>query len=177
MRVPVPGYQGLYEIDEEGTVYRLASDRQQQGRWKPVTRRYPEMVMRQSLNAYGYPVVGLTRNGVQRPHGVHRLLALAFIPNPENLPEVNHKDGVKTNNALDNLEWVTSKQNIDHRLQVLGLENLKGEDCPWSKLTAAQVRVILESPRSARSLAADLGVSHALVSAIRRGEKWKHLHD
>ena len=172
----MPGYQGLYEIDEEGVVYRLASDRQQQGRWKPVTRHYPEMVMKQRLDVYGYPTVGLTKNGQMQGKLVHRLLALAFIPNPENLPEVNHKDGVKTNNALDNLEWVTTQENLLHRTRVLGLDGLKGEDCPWSKLTAEQVRIIRTSPRSARSLALEFGVSRSLASAIRRGKRWKHLH-
>lgn len=62
----------------------------------------------------GYKVVSLYNKGETKDCLLHRLLALAFIPNPENKPQVNHIDGVKTNNALANLEWVTQSENIQH---------------------------------------------------------------
>ena len=172
MRVPVVGYEGIYEVSPDGVVCRLASERSQVGRWKPVVRRYPEQVMKVGLNSYGYPVVGLTKDGQQTPKSIHRILAEAFIPNPEGLPQVNHKDGIKTNYSLDNLEWVTVQENLLHRTRVLGMRGLSGEACPWAKLTIEQVRIIRTSERSARSLALEFGVSRALASAIRRGEKW-----
>lgn len=63
---------------------------------------------------HGYLYVALTRNGKRNDFRVHRLVAEAFIPNPDNLPEVNHKDEDKTNNRVDNLEWITPKENANY---------------------------------------------------------------
>ncbi len=62
----------------------------------------------------GYSRVRLKHADGGKPHLVHRLIALKFIPNPDNLPQVNHKDGNKSNNRADNLEWVTNKRNCEH---------------------------------------------------------------
>jgi hypothetical protein len=75
---------------------------------------------RKKLNQYKtsrdgkYRCVSVTENGVQKHYSVHRLVANAFIPNPENKPQVNHIDGDPSNNCVDNLEWVTGKENVLH---------------------------------------------------------------
>lgn len=66
------------------------------------------------LNRHGYKIFGISENGKTTTVRLHRALAICFIPNPNNLPMVNHKDGCKTNNNLDNLEWVTAQQNVQH---------------------------------------------------------------
>ena len=71
---------------------------------------------------------------------VHRLVAEKYIPNPNNLPQVNHKDGDKTNNSVENLEWVSNQENRNHALKN-GL-HLQGEKCPWSKLSQEDVDYI-----------------------------------
>ena len=66
------------------------------------------------LNRYGYPVVDLYKYGKRKHCQVHRLVADAYIPNPDNKPQINHKDGIKTNNNIQNLEWATAKENMRH---------------------------------------------------------------
>src|SRR3990167_7463684 len=70
--------------------------------------------LKQSINKKGYKVVWLKIGEVNKCYRVHRILAEVFIDNPTNKPQVNHKDGVKTNNSLDNLEWCTEKENRLH---------------------------------------------------------------
>lgn len=68
----------------------------------------------------GYMSIGLIKNGKSTQHRVHRIVACAFIPNPENKPFINHKDGNRTNNNVDNLEWCTQKENAYHSIHTLG---------------------------------------------------------
>lgn len=74
----------------------------------------------------GYPVFSIKENGKQRLITVHRCVASAFIPNPTNLPQVNHKDGDKTNNKVSNLEWVSSRENMIHA-RTIGLHVSDGD--------------------------------------------------
>lgn len=94
----VCGYEGLYEVDVYGNVYSIPRETTKGGKLKP-------------QNAHGYYRVALTKNGTTKCYFVHRLVAEAFIPNPDNLPQVNHKDECKTNNSVENLEWCTAIYN------------------------------------------------------------------
>lgn len=94
----VPGYEGLYEVSDKGNVKSLRSGK----------------LLKQSSNKDGYKMVSLTKNGKSRGFSVHRLVALTFIPNPQGLPEVNHKDETHDNNILENLEWISKKGNRNY---------------------------------------------------------------
>lgn len=100
----IVGYENMYQISNYG---RLKS-------FKP-----KEKILSLSPNKNGYIEKQLYKKGKYKSKKIHRLVAEAFIPNPNNLPEVNHKDGDKTNNCVNNLEWVTTKQNNWHRYNVL----------------------------------------------------------
>lgn len=75
--------------------------------------KYPR-ILKPGKDSCGYPIVGICNGGKQVTKRVHRLVAKAFVPNPENKPEVNHIDENKGNNVADNLEWVTCRENINH---------------------------------------------------------------
>lgn len=114
VRKPIKGYEGYYEVDCFGRVYSL--DRtisvNDNGRMydKPVIGR----VMGQTVKSNGYKCVSLTKDGESKAFYVHRLVADAFIPNPDDLPMVNHKDEDKSNNFVENLEWCTNEYNINY---------------------------------------------------------------
>lgn len=97
---PVKGYEGLYEVSNMGRVKSLHYGKSR--------------ILKQITNTNGYMAVDLHKDGTRSPKRVHRLVATAFIPNPHNKPEVNHKDGNKKNNTVDNLEWCTSSYNTKH---------------------------------------------------------------
>lgn len=106
---PVIGFEGLYEISNLGEIASL--------NYNGTKKR---QLMKQVKNIWGYLWLRIHKD--KKPHGfqVHRLVALNFIPNPENKPCVNHKDGDKTNNSVSNLEWVTYSENELHSFHVLG---------------------------------------------------------
>lgn len=90
----------------------------------------------------GYLHTNISIGGKLKTVFVHRLVAEAFIPNPENKPQVNHIDGNKQNNRIDNLEWCTAKENIHHAFENKLIINKCGEDCYSSKLSSIQVKEI-----------------------------------
>lgn len=106
---------------------------------------------------------------------VHRLVAEKYIPNPDNLPQVNHKDGNKLNNCVDNLEWVSNKDNRKHALE-RGL-HLCGEKCPWAKLNKQDVIYILDNyPKmTIKDLSLKFNVNRNTISDIVHHRTWKQL--
>jgi len=120
------------------------------------------------------------RNGLSYCFKVHRLVASAFIPNPENKPQVNHIDGNPSNNVLSNLEWATSEENIRHAIDnnlMVGCLT-KGTSNPNSLLSEADVEYIRNNykPRckvfGCRALANKLGVSHCIVSYVINNKRY-----
>ena len=103
---PVIGYEGLYEVSDQGEVRRLFPN----GRTK-------NMKLWRSANYY---TVCLSKKCNKKTFAVHRLVADAFLTKPEKATEVNHIDGNKLNNKIENLEWVTQRENMIHSIDVLG---------------------------------------------------------
>lgn len=114
---PIEGHEERYEVSDTGLVRSFYS------RWG--IRKTPK-ILKNSNNMDGYYRVGLHLNGHQYDALVHRLVAVAFISNKENKQEVNHKDGDKKNNNVDNLEWSTRSENILHSVYVLGNKHYTG---------------------------------------------------
>ena len=103
---------------------------------------------------------------------VHRLVAQKYIPNPEKKEQVNHKDGNKLNNCVENLEWVSNKENREHAVR--NKLHLQAEDCPWSKLNWEKVKYIREHRNEdAWDLAELFGVSHSTIWDVWQYRSWK----
>lgn len=121
----------------------------------------------------GYSVIKLNRNGTAYNHKVHRLVAEAYIPNPKNLPQINHKNGIKTDNRVENLEWCTNIENARHARK-LGLIDTAGQKCAFSKLTNKQAQKILALKGTATQteIAKMFAVDRKTINRIYNGRTW-----
>jgi hypothetical protein len=173
MRKSVIGYEGFYEVDDTGRVFRLEATIQCRGRWGIMSVPKPAGELKPQKHRGGYRFVTLCKDGKTRTELIHRLVANAFLPNPEGKPQVNHKDGDKTNNAVDNLEWVTSSENGVHKCQVLGLH--RGSKHGNAKVTEEIVLVIRASTETGVVLAKRYGVSRSVISEIKNRKAWCHV--
>lgn len=115
---PVVGYEELYEVSNVGRIKSIGIRPTEQTPLWQIKLLKKSKINSQSLNKWGYLGVSLYKNGLCKRFQVHRLVAMAFIPNPENKPQVNHVNGVKTDNVLDNLEWNTHSENLKHAFRI-----------------------------------------------------------
>lgn len=148
-----------YSIDQKGNIYSNTSHK----------------YMSQRINEDGYKLVSLTVDmNTTKIFRVHRLVAETFIPNPDNKPEVNHIDGDKTNNTVENLEWVTSKENKEHGWET-GLYKDKLENHHAAFLTNDQIhsicKCISEGMRNV-DIAKEFNTNKDHISHIKRGDIW-----
>ena len=121
----VKGYEGLYEVSNIGTVRSV--DRMVKHS-KGGFRLYKGSILTPTLNADGYETVHLSKFNVSGTKRVNRLVAEAFIPNPNNLPTVNHKDENKLNNSVENLEWMSVSDNVKYSVcKPINQMNINGE--------------------------------------------------
>lgn len=148
----IKDYEGLYQVSNLGNV----------------KRKKDNYVFKKSKNSSGYRVVTLTKNKIEKSVSVHRLVANAFIPNPKNKSQINHIDGNKMNNIIDNLEWCTASENMEHAYKN-NLEILKGKKIIqydnnmniikiWNKISDAEKQ---------------LNISHGKISMVCRGKRNK----
>lgn len=129
------------------------------------------------IGSTGYYMVTLSKSNKQTPKRVHRLLAKMFIPNPENKPHVNHKNGIKTDNDLINLEWCTHLENMEHAFRT-GLVNNTGVNNGMAKLNPVSVKSIKHSLLKGESqykISKRHGVSRSCILKIHLGTTWKHI--
>lgn len=107
----VAGYEGLYQVSNRGNVYSVE-------RKNLRGRKCGGRTLKTSRDKIGYLRVNLYKDGRRKNVTVHRLVANAFLPNPNNYPEINHRDEDKTNNCVENLEWCTRKYNVNYGTRI-----------------------------------------------------------
>jgi len=135
-------------------------------------------ILFQQKSPQGYLSVKVS-DGKHKRFRTHRLVALAFIPNPENKPEVNHKDGNKENNHVSNLEWATGSENVKHSFDAGLKTSSKGENHGRSKLNETAVREIRYAYNNRiatfRSLAKKFQVHPSVISDCAKLKTWNHI--
>lgn len=154
-----------YFVTEDGKVY-TSKRNQFREMSQPINRKYHS--------------VNLSNQGKVKHCFVHRLIAEAFIHNPENKGFVNHKDGNKLNNNVENLEWVTFAENIQHSFETGLNKGLVGVENGRALLNEDDVAIIykrLQAGEKSKDLAKEFGVERTAISKIKRKELWKHVTD
>jgi len=172
----IPGYEQYYQVSNYGNVRSLDRKVKQKGRHFRIERR---RIIALCLDNRGYHRIRVSKYNVQETLKVHRLVASAFCLNPESKPEVNHKDGLKTNNYYKNLEWVTMAENMRHSSEIGLRDNMpRGNDHHNSKLNEFQVRVVKRtSVKDINNgmLAKCFGVHISAIERVRSGKTWSHV--
>lgn len=137
-------------------------------------------VLKTQIDKKGYCRLTTTHNRKHETFKVHRLVAKTFIPNPKNLATVNHKDGNKNNNHVDNLEWMSNTDNMRHAYRTGIREELKGEESNTSILTEKQARSIIYLLKTTdarhHTIAKLYNVSRSCITDINTGKSWKHIN-
>lgn len=156
----IKGYEGLYQVSNLGDV------RNHKGK----------VLSKLKNNGNGYLISCLCKEGKQTNHYKHRLVAEAFIPNPENKPAVNHIDADRSNNKVDNLEWVSTKENIHHTIK-LGRKTDIGHNSPNTHLTEQDVLDILHLLNTTKLRQREIGIlfniEQSAISLINLGKTHK----
>lgn len=160
----VVGYEGKYKVSSDGLVLSVR------------TGKILKPIKMKSGYCYVHLCDGKCNTKLCK---LHRVVAKAFIPNPNNLPQINHINGNKSDNRVENLEWCDAYHNMRHAINS-GIMNTLGENNPSAKLTYNNVKYIRNtyvrgsSVFGTTALAKQFGVSNVLISKIVRGELWNN---
>lgn len=174
----IMGYEGLYKIHEDGTIVAYARE-WNCGHGNGSLRRDGEKVISPHKNHDGYLMVNLRKDGKVKMVSVHRLIACNFIPNPTNLPQVNHIDGVKTNNSITNLEWCSSRDNLIHAIKTGLFVHKRGQENKCRTITDDKAREVLNAylaEPNATEIGRRFNLSRYLVmSIVHRSGSYKEI--
>ena len=170
----IPEYKGIYQVSNLGRVKRLQTS---QNRSNNKKLNLKEKLLNGTINYFGYKKVQLYKDSKFKTFSVHRLVAICFIENKLNKPQVNHIDGNKLNNIVENLEWCNNSENQLHAWK-LGLNrtsdnlDLYRTNCIVTKELVIKIREELKTTKS-RILAKKYNLSESQMSNIKNNKRWK----
>ena len=157
----IKGYEGIYEVNESGQVRSV--DRMTKCKGGGVRKREGKELKLQK-NHYGYGTVLLSKNGVAKTFQVHRIVAETFLPNPENLPEVHHKNHIRNDNRAENLQWATrAKQKYEHWKSAMS----KGRKKTKLRVVGHGINKVFAS---SMELQRELGINQSYAFQIAKGK-------
>lgn len=167
------GYEGMYQVSNLGRIKSVPRKMLLRGKYPYISKEY---IM---IGGYwnGYHIIGLKKENLapKKSFIAHRIVAQAFIPNPENKPHVNHINGIKSDNRVENLEWCTQSENIKHTYANKLMTGKSGENNYHSKLKDADIIEIRASKLKQKDLAVIYGISRPTVCDIIKRRTWNHL--
>ena len=165
---PVVGYEDLYSVSSLGHVRRD----------QPYHRRAGHIYLKATLRTLrgraAYLQVVLSKGDIRKVHTVHRLVVEAFLgPSPTGKSQVNHRNGIKNDNRVENLEWVSAKENVVHAYATGLSAGRAGEQNPLAKLTESDVRAIRDSSEPQSVLARRYGVVQQTISRVKLNQSYR----
>lgn len=168
------GFEGLYQVSSLGRIKSLDRHRTQLGSYKNATLKSKLLTQRSNK---GYLKTTLCKDGKMYYFPTHRLVAIAYLDNHENKPEVNHIDGIKTNNFAENLEWCSSSENKIHAHEN-GLCNQKGSlnnSSILNELIVQEIKGLLRDKVYHKTISLKYNISLSTVEKISANVLWKHV--
>lgn len=172
----VSGYEGMYQVSNLGRLKSL--ERYVRHSANNISLK-KEHIFNVGISNKSLIAI-LSKEGTSKGYLIYRLVAKAFIPNPENKPEVNHIDGNRMNNKVTNLEWATRSENEKHAYDTGLYVSRKGENHPMSKITRNDILKMYDlfnAGNSKKQIAEIFNISYSHVCRIFKGSTWKHLPD
>jgi len=173
----IKGYEGIYQISNMARVKSLGREQRVKLNNNITSAFRPEKIIKVSINTDGYLTLCLTKNYFKKTVKIHRLVAIHFIKNKYNKPYVNHKDGNKLNNSIENLEWCTYQENLKHAM-MHGLR-ANHERHGAAKLTKKEARLIRELRYSNKMKYKDLSemfnVAQGTIQSILHNRTWQNI--
>lgn len=171
MWIDIKGYEGIYQISENGQIRSLP-------RLNSAGRFLRGRLRKLEVDRDGYLKVGLTKNNIQRRFLVSRLVAHHFLPNPKNNPIVNHIDGIKSNNHVSNLEWASIRDNNLHAVAMNlrnGYQGSKNYNAKLNEADVIKIKTMLAKHMPIKEIAQKFRVSFATIGFIKQKRTWRHV--
>lgn len=174
---PIKGFENYYCVSNTGKIKSLPRIVVNS---RSIPHKIRERILKPVFSGRDYHAVTMynSKENICLKTYIHRIVANAFLPNPENLPQVNHKDGDKANNSVSNLEWVTSSENMTHAINKKLIDN-RGESCKTTNLTDEKVIKIRKLAETEIFDFGEIGelfkISRTQVYNIVKRKNWTHI--
>lgn len=172
--IDVLGYESQYAISNFGNV--MSKERPV---WYPLNGGFimtkPAKILKFGTTPAGYFRCNLCKDGIRKEFLIHRLVGIAFVPNPFNLPQINHINGIKKDNRPENLEWTDQKRNVNHAYEIGLNKKVFGEETSNAKITNKIAIEIFNSKETSKALSEKFDLCVQSINSIKRGAAWSKI--